>query len=182
MGYRNPHGNGLVMDCREFRNKHALYVDVMCSALEENEMREHTRRCPKCSRHDMLVRRSLILVKSLPDIQPSPDFQARLEARLHASPIFVESVTRRWSSSLKYAAMAAGIAFMGYLAVDTMGAPPSPIRMAPVVATLPELEESQMATHAFVATVPTGMSIWPAIMMASQAPMHFVATELASER
>ena len=78
--------------------------------------------------------------------------------------------------------MAAGIAFMGYVAVDTMTATPTPIRMAPVVATLPDLEESQMATQAFVAVVPTGMSIWPAIMMASQAPMHFVATELASER
>src|SRR5687768_11816149 len=182
MGYRNPHGNGRGMDCREFRNRHALYVDLMCSALEENEMREHTRQCPKCSRHDTLVRRSLILVKSLPDIEPSPDFQARLEARLHSSPVFIESAARRRASSLVYVAMAAGIAFMGYLAVDTMTTPPSPIRMAPVVATLPDLEASEMATHAFVATVPTGMSIWPAIMMASQAPMHFVATELASER
>jgi hypothetical protein len=182
MGYRNPHGNGRAMDCREFRNKHAIYVDLMCSALEENEMREHTRRCPKCSRHDTLVRRSLILVKSLPDIEPSSDFRARLEARLHSSPVVLDSGSRRWSTSLAYAAMAAGIAFVGYLAVDTMTAPASPIRLAPVVATLPDLEPSQMATHAFVATVPTGMSIWPAIMMASQAPMHFVATELASER
>jgi hypothetical protein len=39
-----------------------------------------------------------------------------------------------------------------------------------------------MATPTFVATVPTGMSVWPAIMAASQAQMHFVAAELASER
>jgi len=33
-----------------------------------------------------------------------------------------------------------------------------------------------------VATVPTGMSIWPAIVMASQAPSRLMAAELASER
>ena len=69
------------MDCREFRDRHSLFVDLRCSALEENEMREHMRLCPKCSRHDTLVRRSLMLVKSLPSIEPSPDFRARLEAR-----------------------------------------------------------------------------------------------------
>ena len=83
------------MDCREFRDKHTIYVDLMCSALEENEMREHTRQCPKCARHDTLVRRSLLLVKNLPVIEPSPDFQARLEARLHSSPMPALSAARR---------------------------------------------------------------------------------------
>jgi hypothetical protein len=31
------------------------------------------------------------------------------------------------------------------------------------------------------ATVPTGMSVWPALMVASQS-VHFVAAELANER
>jgi hypothetical protein len=54
-------------------------------------------------------------------------------------------------------------------------------RMAPVVASAPPHESSPFGTPALVATVPTGMSIWPAILMASQAPAHFVTTELAGE-
>jgi hypothetical protein len=80
-------------------------------------------------------------------------------------------------------ALAAGVAFVAYLASDILreGAP-SEIHLAPVVATLPELEASAVATPALVATVPTGMSVWPAIMAASQAPVHFVAAEMATER
>jgi hypothetical protein len=41
---------------------------------------------------------------------------------------------------------------------------------------------SPFGTPSLVATVPTGMTIWPAIVMASHAPAHLMATELASER
>jgi len=170
------------MDCREFRDKHALYVDLMCSALEENEMREHARRCPKCSRHDTVVRRSLLLVRNLPVIEPSPQFQERLDARLRATASLVDSSHPVRPSYRTFAALAAGVAFVTYLAADVLRRVPDPLLMAPVVATLPELEPSQMGTPTFVATVPTGMSIWPAIMVASQAQMHFVAAELANER
>jgi hypothetical protein len=63
-------------------------------------------------------------------------------------------------------------------------AAPVEVRFAPVVATAPEPEPepSLVATSAFVATVPTGMSVWPAIMVASQAPIHFVAAEMENER
>lgn len=171
------------MDCREFLDKHSLYVDLMCSALEENEMREHVRRCPKCSRHDTVVRRSLLLVRNLPVIEPSPGFQARLDARIRASTASLVASSGPIRPSLRtFAALAAGVVFVAYLAADMLMRTSGPMRMAPVVATLPELESSQMATPTFVATVPTGMSVWPAIMVASQAQMHFVAAELASER
>jgi len=171
------------MDCREFRDKHALYVDLMCSALEENEMREHARLCPKCSRHDTVVRRSLLLVRNLPVIEPSAHFRERLDARLRASTASLVAPSYPVRPSYRtFAVLAAGVAFVTYLAADMLLRVPTPLRMAPVVATLPELEPSQMGTPTFVATVPTGMSIWPAIMVASQAQMHFVAAELANER
>jgi hypothetical protein len=170
------------MDCRDFQDKHALFVDLMCSAVEEKEMREHVRQCPKCSRHDTVVRRSLLLVRNLPVIEPSPDFQARLAARLRAAAIapVVTPVPR--PSYRAFVAAAAGVAFVTYLAIGVVSRAAEPVRMMPVVATLPEAEASQMTTPTFVATVPTGMSVWPAIMVASQAQMHFVAAELASER
>ena len=144
-------------------------------------MRMHMRECPVCARHDMVVRRSLMLVKSLPTIETSPDFRARLDARLRASPR--EVIPRR--SRISYvvvAAAAAGVMFMTYLATDTLRTMPREIRLAPVVASTPESEPSPVATSAFVATVPTGMSVWPAIMVANQATIHFVAAEMATER
>jgi hypothetical protein len=174
------------MDCRKFRDNHAVFVDLACSALEENEMREHLRRCPSCARHDMVVRRSLMLVRNLPTIEPSPDFQARLEARLRAVSLEPIVTTRVWRPSYRsFAALAAGIMFVTYLAADMLrNAGPVEVRFAPVVAMAPEPEPepSLVATSAFVATVPTGMSVWPAIMVASQAPIHFVAAEMANER
>jgi hypothetical protein len=170
------------MDCRDFLDKHALYVDLMCSAIEEREMRAHVRECPKCSRHDTVVRRSLLLVRNLPVIEPSPDFQARLAARIRTTAIGPVVTPLPRPSYRAFAAVAAGVAFVTYLAVAVAGRGPVSVRMAPVVATLPETEPSQMTTPTFVATVPTGMSVWPAIMVASQAQMHFVAAELASER
>jgi hypothetical protein len=144
-------------------------------------MRMHMRACPVCARHDMLVRRSLMLVKSLPTIETSPGFRARLDARLRASPR--EATPRRSRISYVVVAAAAGVMFMTYLATDTLRTTaPRVIRLAPVVASAPESEPSPVATSGFVATVPTGMSVWPAIMVASQATIHFVAAEMATER
>jgi hypothetical protein len=33
------------------------------------------------------------------------------------------------------------------------------------------------ANAAFVASVPTGIPLWPAVLMAGQAPMHFASTD-----
>lgn len=150
-------------------------------------MREHMRRCPKCSRHDMVVRRSLMLMKSLPTIEPSPDFRARLEARLRAATIdalIASTVPRPLRPSYRaFAALAAGVVFVAYIATEIWrSGTPSAIRLAPVVAYAPEPDPSPVSTAALVATVPTGMSVWPAIMVASQAPIHFVAAEMANER
>ena len=172
------------MDCRQFLENHSSYVDLRCSAIEEREFQQHLADCQRCARHDTAVRRSLLLVKSLPTIQPSPDFRARLDARLRSvqpemsAPRFRPSLFRLPLSA--FAAVAAGLVIVAALAATMRG--DDVIRMAPVVATLPESEPSQTMTPALVATVPTGMSVWPAIMAASQASVHFVAAELAPER
>jgi anti-sigma factor RsiW len=173
------------MDCRQFRDKHSEYVDARCGNADERAMRQHLGECEACARHDTRVRRGLLLVRNLPRIEPSPDFQARLAARLRSA----ESVAQpRWfmrPSFGAFAALAAAIAFVTFVASATMRRNvPQPIRLQPIIASLPEYEASPspVATPAFVATVPTGMSVWPAIMVATQAPMHFVAAELASER
>jgi len=49
------------------------------------------------------------------------------------------------------------------------------IRLAPVVATLPEPEPSSIATPAMVASMPAGMPIWPAVFVAQRAPLHLAS-------
>jgi hypothetical protein len=170
------------MDCREFLDNHALFIDLRCSAIEERAFQAHVAACAKCAHHDAMVRRSLLLFRSLPTIEPSQGFRARLDARLKS--VQPELAAPKFRPSLAaFGAMAAGIVLVTALAAsqmrDTGG---EPVRMAPVVATLPEPELSQVLTPALVATVPTGMSVWPAIMAASQASVYFVNAELAPER
>ena len=169
------------MDCREFHDNHAPYIDQRLSADDENEMRRHAQQCDRCAAHDTRVRRSLILVRSLPSIEPSADFQARLNARIRALPP-AAIVSRPALPS--FAAIAASVVFVAYVAAEMlMRGAPAAIEMPPVVASVPEIDggNSQVATPAMAATVPTGMSVWPALMVASQS-VHFVAAELATER
>ena len=146
-------------------------------------MRRHMRACASCARHDMLVRRSLMLVKSLPSIEPSADFQARLEARLRAARLDTPRARTLRISYVAFSALAAAVAFIAFAALSVVRrAEPTIVRLDPVVASVPEIESSPLAATALVAAVPTGMSVWPAIMVANEAPIQFVATELATER
>lgn len=170
------------MDCRKFRDQHALFIDDRCSALDAFEMRSHMRYCPECERHDIVVRRGLMLMRSMPSIEPSAGFRGRLHARLRADRL-AEARGAEAARVARYAALAAMLSGIAFAADRSFrrGAR-EPYRMAPVVASALPAEPSPFGTQALVATVPTGMSIWPAIVMASQAPAHLMAAELASER
>jgi anti-sigma factor RsiW len=176
------------MNCREFRNKHVAFVDDFLPAVEMESMRRHVQACPQCSRHDTSIRRSLMLVRSLPPIEPSPDFMARLEVRLQevGRPRTDEVASKPALPSLAtFTALAAGIAAIGYIAVDTTRyfSPSEPLRLAPVVATMPETVPTTLASPAFVASVPTGMAVWPAVLsVTGQAPLHFASMEFREAR
>ena len=169
------------MDCRKFRDQHALLIDERCTALDAFEMRSHMRYCPDCQRHDIVVRRGLLLMRNLPTIEPSAGFRGRLDARLRESATSPHGVdVARMARFAAVAAMLSGITFAAHRSIRSRAA--DAYRMAPVMASTPPTQPSPFGTQALVATVPTGMSIWPAIVMASQAPARLVAAELASER
>lgn len=190
------------MDCREFRNKHVPFVDDLLPAFEMERMRRHLDSCPRCSRQDTAVRRGLLLVRNLPPIEPSPDFMRRLNARLKAlgPEARTDVVSRPYYSSFgAFTALAAGVAAVAYLAIETsnyFAAPPQlapavasasvapsvpsvpsilSAAAAPVPASAPSMEpvSASMANAAFVASVPTGMPVWPAVLMVGQAPLRF---------
>ncbi len=171
------------MDCREFRNKHVGFVDDLLPAVDMERMLRHLTVCSKCSRQDTAVRRSLLLVRNLPAIEPSADFMARLNARLGAmGPAARADVIapRAHLASLgTFAAIAAGLAAVAYLSLETTHyfAPDPIAQVAPMVAQAADTASAPMANAAYVASMSTGMTVWPAVLMVGQAPVRFASLE-----
>jgi hypothetical protein len=196
------------MNCREFRREHDAYVDDTLSGAAIEGMRNHLRFCAVCAQLDTRVRRALMLAHNLPLIQLSPEFSGRLKARLlderaRAHELRDTSVHTRsharplglWRplSMGAYAAVTAGmLAVAGLAGVLAFGAGSvtrdATIRLAPVVAQLPEPEptvawsstSSPLTQSTMVASVPAGMPLWPAVFVAQQASWHLVSD--AAER
>ena len=173
------------MNCREFRRNHDAYVDDTLSGIELDAMSLHLRFCQPCSQLDTRVRRALFLAHNLPMIEPSEGFGARLELRLrHERALMatgalsgVATDRRRPFAPATYAALAAGILLAAGVAATatTFRGEERTIRLAPVVATLPESEPSPFATSVMVASMPAGLSVWPAVFVAQQAPWHYAS-------
>ena len=179
------------MDCREFRNKHVAFVDDLLSAVEMDAMRRHATACSRCARLDTAIRRSLLLIRNLPLIEPSADFQRRLNARIaELGPVarvgFV-APHRAMPAIAAFVALAAGMAAVAYMTVRTATYfSPTPVPGAPTVAsTLRVPLPAQPApivpvpNAAFVASVPTGIPVWPAMLMLGDAPLRFANAEFS---
>ena len=152
------------MNSREFRRKHDSYVDGTLPGVDIDAMTQHLRFCAECARVDTRVRRALLLAHNLPMIEPSPAFGERLQARLRQERAIMAghaarhgTVEGRWRSLTMgtYAALAAGVmATAGLaLAMTRLAQPADAIRLAPVVATLPEHAQTMLASSAMVASV-----------------------------
>jgi hypothetical protein len=175
------------MNCREFRRKHDAYIDDTLSGVELDAMARHRSLCESCARLDTRMRRALLVAHNLPTIELSARFGERLQLRLSQERALLatarasrRTITEgRWHtlSAGAYTAMAAGIFAAAGLAAtfSSVGREQETIRLAPVVATLPEVEPSTLATPAMVASMPTGMTVWPALYVAQQAPWHFAS-------
>ena len=130
-----------------------------------------------------MIRRSLLVVRNLPPIEPSPDFMARLNERLaHMGPesrVDMYPSRPSFASAGAFAALAAGVVAAAYMAMETSHyfEPTNEAHTVAVAATVPALEPTPTLTNAFVASVPTGIPVWPAMLMASQSPMHFASLD-----
>lgn len=179
------------MDCREFRNKHVAFVDDLLSAVDMDAMRRHVTACSRCARQDTAIRRSLLLIRNLPLVEPSADFQRRLNARIAelgpVARVGIVAPHRAMPSIGAFVALAAGMAAVAYMTVRTAtyfspapqpGVPtvasairtPLPAQPAPIV---------PVPSAAFVASVPTGIPVWPAMLMVGDAPLRFANAEFS---
>lgn len=181
------------MNCRDFRRKHDAYIDDTLSGVDLDAMARHCRACTYCARLDTRVRRALLLVHNLPVIEPSRAFNERLQLRLRQERA-VLALARAAGGTIPangwrplslgtYTALAAGILVAAGLAttLTLTGRQADTIRLAPVVASLPESEPSALATPAMVASMSAGMTVWPAVFVAQQAPWHFASEVFNAE-
>ncbi len=151
------------------------------SDAELVEMQRHIAECECCERHDTAVRRGLLIFRNLPPIAPSADFSARLNAKLRQlHDADARAAMYRGPGVGSFLAAAAGVMAVGLLTVTAFEwtEPHQALSLDPIVATVPAPSPPPMLSHAYVASASAGMSVWPAVMLAEQAPIHLVNTQL----
>ena len=170
------------MDCREFRDQHLCFVDDTLPGVELVRMQMHLTECEECAQHDATIRRSLMLFRNLPRIEPSPDFSKRLEIKLREAKL-ADAAAASSSRSRKFAAAvtvtsAAMLTYIGVSLrqVDT----PQDIILPPVVAIATSDASSAGPAPEMIAAVSAGLPIWTAALFAEQTSAHFASIELAS--
>ncbi len=172
------------MDCREFQEKHFAFVDDTLPGIELVGMQMHLNECEKCARQDSMVRRSLMLFRNLPPIQPSADFSSRLQQKLELAKASDAALAQSGRSRKFAAAVALTSAVMlGYIGVSLREVDvPQDLMFSPVVASIPESPAAPMTAPgtAMVASVPAGLPMWTAALFAEQTNAHFASLDLTT--
>jgi hypothetical protein len=70
------------MDCRTFRTQHGLWIDGGLAPRHAERLLAHVGECEACAHFDAMVRRALLVARNAAPMRCSPDFAARLRARL----------------------------------------------------------------------------------------------------
>ena len=167
------------MNCRKFKSKHVGFVDDVLSAADMADMRQHVRVCVRCSTLDVRIRRSLLVIRNLPQIEASPEFYARLRERLRNAPppsARHESTSIATTVVIMTAALAAAVYFAMAVGVHRS----APIEPLPIttVAVRPPPAPAPISDATLVAAVPAGVPVWPAMFMVGELPMHLANAEL----
>jgi anti-sigma factor RsiW len=169
------------MDCLEFRNQYLAFADQTLPATEQSVAESHLASCSTCARHDLAMRRGLLVLRNLPSVEPSSDFYVRLTNTLHQMERADARASRyRGPGVGTFAAAAAGVVGIGFLAAVAFNwtAQARNLALAPVIARMPAIAPYPVTNSSFVASASAGLPIWPAAMMVDQAPVRFASEEL----
>ena len=169
------------MDCLEFRNQYLAFVDQTLPPVEQSTAELHLASCSICARHDLAMRRGLMVLRNLPSVEPSSDFYNRLTTTLHRMERADARASRYRGPGLgAFAAAAAGVVGIGFMAAVAFNwtAQARNLALAPVVASTPAISPYPVTNSSFVASASAGLPIWPAAMLVDQAPVRFASEEL----
>lgn len=169
------------MDCKAFATKHPAFIDDTLPGIQMAAMRDHLTTCSRCSRRDAEIRRALLLVRNIPPIEVSDGFQDRLRARLAAElPVPAPTVKTRVDTGFMKRALAAGlvVALVGVQSWSGMRSNPATITRLPDVYAEPPGDAfgygvGDESAPAYVASMSTGIPMWPALMLAEEGPLRF---------
>ncbi len=169
------------MDCCTFEKHQLGFVDGTLPDTLVVEMQIHLTVCERCARRDTALRRGLMVLRNLPEIEPSADFTDRLEARLKAGvPVPREGSRLSAPNAGALAAAALGVIAAGYFAFASLG-PASgdhePM-LAPVIASQPDFPRPQLFDHVVLMPAAAGLPMWPSALMVEQAPVQFMTAEM----
>lgn len=187
------------MDCKSFRKQHLAYLDDTMPGDEMSAAQCHVMVCDGCAAHDTLVRRSLMVARSMPMLEPSAAFQARLRARLaecreecrdertamaaRTALLAVprSSDARSVSSRNSRVVMAvAASAMLGAFVWQGWRTPTPELSMQPVIASQPAMPTpASYITPELMQAMATGNPVWPAAMIIEDAPTHFVRSDFS---
>jgi anti-sigma factor RsiW len=167
------------MDCSTFEKHQTGFVDGTLPDALVVEMQLHLSECPRCSRRDTALRRGLMVLRNMPAIEPSPDFTARLEARLREGEAPAQPNTRFRASAVSgLAAVALGVFAAGYFALGSYPPVDEGVPMlAPVVATQPEAFPTHFFDHVMAMPASAGLNMWSSAMLIDQGPVQLMTAE-----
>ena len=180
------------MDCKRFRKQHLAYLDDTMPGDEMAAAQHHVMVCDGCAAHDTLVRRSLMVARSMPVLEPSAAFQARLRARLAecrddcrddcydgrmamaARSALLHAPRSAASRNRRVAVAVAASAMLGAFVWQGWSASAPELSMQPVIASQPAspMPVSYIAPELMQAMA-TGNPVWPAAMIIEDAPAPF---------
>jgi anti-sigma factor RsiW len=171
------------MDCKDFANHHSAYIDDTLPGFRMAAMRDHLTSCSRCSKRDNEVRRALFVLKNIQPIQVSEGFEDRLRARITAEgPAYVPQKSSSVGAMKWAAAAALVVTVAGVSSWTSRGhGDVTPTRLAAVFVAVPSTYESEDASApAYVASMSTGIPMWPALMLAEEGPRRFAVMQNAT--
>jgi anti-sigma factor RsiW len=119
-----------MMSCNNMENRILAYVDGRLKETERAEMEKHLASCAVCSVQVTEFRAVNDLLGELPMVEPSPEFDVRVRARVAAEPVKQKQSWWSWAwpaPRVAFAATAllAATLFVAYRGVEVV-APPIP--------------------------------------------------------
>ena len=184
--------NSVLMDCKSFRKQHLAYLDDTMPGDEMAAAQHHVMVCDGCAAHDTLVRRSLMVARSMPMLEPSADFQARLRARLAycrevcrdertataARTALLHAPRTAASRNTRVVMAVAASAMLGAFVWQGWNATAPELSMQPVIASQPAVPTpASYITPELMQAMATGNPVWPAAMIIEDAPTRFVSSD-----
>jgi hypothetical protein len=180
------------MDCRQFRTEHLAYLDDTLPGNVMAEAQQHLMACDACAAHDRLVRRSLMLVRNLPELEPSDAFSERLQARLAACKadpaafasdddeafLFTPAPRARWRRRDVWLAMAAGVAIVSTVSFGGVTGQAAEPELPPIFAAAPPPPAPVVPAFspALLQAMSTGNPMWSMVQLLDEMPAHALAT------